>query len=203
MKFIYTLCIVVSVLIFSGCNDEEKEETALPKKEHTTQEQSTYTLEDISSGAKYVLKRVNGGFVVEGHEDKVIMFDMYATYCPPCQKEAPHLTDLQVKYADKFLIIALNTFEDVPDQYIDDEFRFSYGAYYFISNSKHNKIIIETLLKDIAYKPAMQIPFKVVLKDGKYQKLTDIYENNPNNNFYLGAVESKVIERDLKKLLSK
>ena len=202
MKFIYTLILIFSVLIFSGCSDEV-EEKVLPTKEHTTQEQSSYTIEDISSGAKYTLKRVDGAFVVEGHEDKVVMFDMYATYCPPCQKEAPHLTDLQVKYAEDFLIIALNTFEDVPNQYIDDKFRFSYGAYYFISNSKHNKIIIETLLKDIRYKPAMQMPFKVVLKDGKYQKLTDIYDGNPNNNFYLGAVDSNVIEKDLKKILSK
>jgi thiol-disulfide isomerase/thioredoxin len=193
--------VIFTILLFAGCNDEPKEEEVLLIKEHTTVEQSSYTIEDISSGAKYILKRENGGFVVEGHEDKVIMFDMYATYCPPCQKEAPHLTSLQVKYSDKFLIIALNTFEDVDDLYIDDKFRFTYGAYYFISNSKHNKIIISTLLKDIGYKTAMQIPFKVVLKNAKYQKLTDIYDGDPNNNFYLGAVNSTIIEKDLKKIL--
>ncbi len=202
MKFFYTFIIALSFLILSGCSNEPEEDTAATK-EHTTQEQSSYTIEDISSGAKYTLKRVDGGFVVEGHEDKVVMFDMYATYCPPCQKEAPHLTDLQVKYSEDFIIIALNTFEDVPDTYVDDKFRFTYGAYYFITNSKHNKIIIDTVLKDIAYDTAMQIPFKVMLKDGKYQKITDIYNGNPNNKFYLGAVDSGVIEKDLKKILAK
>lgn len=201
MKYIYTFFIAVSILFFSGCDSKSQEDTPLTK-EYTTQEQSAYMIEDISTGAKFTLKRVNGGFVLEGHEDKVVMFDMYATYCPPCQKEAPHLTDLQVKYSKDFIIIALNTFEDVPDKYVDDEFRFTYGAYYFISNSKHNKIIIDTVLKDIAYKPAMQIPFKVVLKNGKYQKITDIYGGNPNNKFYLGAVDSGVIEKDLKKILA-
>ena len=46
----------------------------------------------------------------------------------------------------------------------------------------------------------MQIPFKVIFKNAKYQKLTDIYGNNPNNNFYLGAVKSSVIEKDLIKI---
>lgn len=199
MKFVYTLFAIFTILVFTGCNDKPEEETSFVK-EHTTVEQSSYTIEDVSTGGKYKLKRENGGFVVEGHEDKVVMLDMYATYCPPCQKEAPHLTDLQVKYADKLLIIALNTFEDANDMYIDEEFRYTYGAFYFISNSKHNNIIISTVLKDIQYKPSMQIPFKVVLKDGKYQKLTDIYGNNPDNNFYLGAVKSSVIEKDLKKI---
>jgi thiol-disulfide isomerase/thioredoxin len=199
MKFIYTLFAIFTILVFTGCNDKPKEETP-PVKEYTTVEQSSYTIEDISTGVKYILKRQNGGFVVQGHEDKVVMFDMYATYCPPCRKEAPHLTNLQTKYSDKLLIIGLNTFEDVSDMYIDDGFRFTYGAFYFISNSKHNNIIISTILKDIQYKPSMQIPFKVVLKNAKYQKLTDIYGNNPNNNFYLGAVSSSVIEKDLKKI---
>ena len=200
MKFIYTLFAIFTILVFTGCNDKPEEESAPPEKEHTTVEQSSYTIEDINSGEIFILKRENGGFVVQGHEDKVVMFDMYATYCPPCRKEAPHLTDLQVKYLDKLLIIALNTFEDVSDLYIYDKFRFTYGAFYFISNSKHNNIIISTILKDIQYKPSMQIPFKVVLKNAKYQKLTDIYGNNPNNNFYLGAVSSSVIEKDLKKI---
>jgi thiol-disulfide isomerase/thioredoxin len=200
MKFIYTSFVLFTILIFTGCNDKPKEENTPPVKEYTTVEQSSYTIEDISTKAKYILKRKNGGFVVQGHEDKVVMFDMYATYCPPCRKEAPHLTDLQVKYSDKLLIIALNTFEDVSDLYIDDEFRFTYGAFYFISNSKHNNILISTILKDIQYEPSMQIPFKVILKNAKYQKLTDIYGNNPNNNFYLGGVSTSVIEKDLKKI---
>ncbi|WP_294966288.1 thioredoxin domain-containing protein [Sulfurimonas sp.] len=200
MKFIYTLFVLFTILIFTGCNDKPKEENIPPVKEYTTVEQSSYTIEDISTKAKYILKRQNGGFVVQGHEDKVVMFDMYATYCPPCRKEAPRLTDLQVKYSDKLLIIALNTFEDVSDSYIDDKFRFTYGAFYFIGNSKHNNIIISTILKDIQYEPSMQIPFKVVLKNAKYQKLTDIYGDNPNNNFYLGGVSTTVIEKDLKKI---
>ncbi|MFT7003354.1 MAG: thiol-disulfide isomerase/thioredoxin [Sulfurimonas sp.] len=200
MKIIYTLFTFFAILVFTGCSNESNEESS-SENEHATIEQESYTIKDISGKTEFVLKRKNGGFIVEGHEDKIVIFDMYATYCPPCAKEAPRLTDLQMKYSDKLLIIALNTYEEVTDLYIDESFRFKYGAFYFISNSKHNEKIINTLLRDIGYKKKMQIPFKVVLKNSKYQKLTDIYYANPNNNFYLGAVNSSVIEEDIKKIL--
>ena len=189
-------------LVVSGCSDKSdtKEEIKTTKQVNVIKTGTKITLHDISSGAQYTLKRLENGFVVEGHEDKVIMFDFYATYCPPCKKEAPHLTDLQVKYSDKLLIIALNTFEEVDDKFVDTKFRYKYSAYYFISNSKENERIIQSALKDIKYDRVMQIPFKVVLKNGVYQKLTDIYDGNPNNMFYIGAVETSVIEKDLKKI---
>ena len=56
MKFIYTLFAIFTILVFTGCNDEPKEEI-LPVKEHTTVEQSSYTIEDVSTGVKYILKR--------------------------------------------------------------------------------------------------------------------------------------------------
>ncbi len=193
--------IVLGVFLLVGCSQTQKKDDLDKKKEIEPIKTGTeIVLQDISSGAKYTLKRVENGFIVKGHEKKVIMFDFYATYCPPCKKEAPHLTDLQMKYSDKLLIIALNTFEEVDDKFIDTKFRYRYSAYYFISNSKDNERIIQTVLKDINYDRVMQIPFKVVLKNGVYQKLTDIYDNDPNNMYYIGAVETSVIEKDLKEI---
>ncbi len=199
MKKILTLLVASVLLFFTACSDskdakEVKETKSGPK---------TFLLKDINSGAQYNLKKTDDGFVVVGHEHKVVMFDMYATYCAPCQKEAQHLTELQVKYADKFLIIALNTFEEVTNQYVNDEFRFKYGGYYFITNSKQNEEIISLILKDIGYKRTIQIPFKVVLKDGKYQTLTDIYKADPDNKYYIGEIETKTIEKDLKEIFKK
>lgn len=40
---------------------------------------------------------------------KVIVLDFWATYCPPCLQEIPHLNDLQAKYKDQgFEIIGLH-----------------------------------------------------------------------------------------------
>jgi thiol-disulfide isomerase/thioredoxin len=199
MKNFITLLGICTILLFTACSSEPKQEA---KKEVKSAPES-FLLKDINSGAEYTLVRQKDGFVVKGHEHKVIMFDMYATYCGPCQKEAQHLTSLQVKHADKFLIIALNTFEEVTNQYINDEFRFKYGGYYFITNSKDNEEIIALILKDIGYKRTIQIPFKVVLKDGKYQTLTDIYKADPDNKYYIGEIETKTIEKDLDGIFKK
>ena len=87
--------------------------------------------------------------------------------------------------------------------YVIENFAAKYNAYYFISNSPKNKKVAETILQDIAYKQALQVPFKVLLKEGAYQKVTDIYQNDPNNKFYIGKVSLDVIQKDVDKLVLK
>lgn len=42
-------------------------------------------------------------------EGKVLILDFWATYCPPCIEEIPHLNELQAKYADDgFQVIGLH-----------------------------------------------------------------------------------------------
>jgi thiol-disulfide isomerase/thioredoxin len=46
---------------------------------------------------------------IADHKDKVLILDFWATYCPPCREEIPHLNSLQAKYgADKLVIVGLN-----------------------------------------------------------------------------------------------
>lgn len=40
---------------------------------------------------------------------KAVILDFWATYCPPCVDEIPHLNELQAKYgADKLQVVGLN-----------------------------------------------------------------------------------------------
>ncbi len=39
---------------------------------------------------------------------KVVVLDFWATYCPPCLEEIPHLNDLQTKYGDKLHVVGLH-----------------------------------------------------------------------------------------------
>lgn len=56
-----------------------------------------WTKED---GSEQKLKELKG---------KVIVLDFWATYCPPCLEEIPHLNDLQTRYgAENLQIIGLN-----------------------------------------------------------------------------------------------
>src|SRR5690606_14634663 len=48
---------------------------------------------------------------------KAVILDFWATYCPPCIEEIPHLKDLQAKYGDDLVVIGLHVGgdEDKPN----------------------------------------------------------------------------------------
>ncbi len=39
---------------------------------------------------------------------KAVILDFWATYCPPCIKEIPHLKALQAKYGEQLLVVGLH-----------------------------------------------------------------------------------------------
>jgi len=49
-----------------------------------------YVLTAINN-TQYIVKKEANGFIVENTKGKVIIFDIFATWCPPCKAEATHL----------------------------------------------------------------------------------------------------------------
>lgn len=39
---------------------------------------------------------------------KIVVLDFWATYCPPCLEEIPHLNDLQTKYGENIRVVGLH-----------------------------------------------------------------------------------------------
>jgi thiol-disulfide isomerase/thioredoxin len=199
-NYIAHLLIVLPLLLI-GCGSEPKSEATMAVKE-TYKEGEKVELKSVT-GAKVTLLRKHNGFVIEEDEGKLILIDIFGTFCPPCQEEAPALMDFQLQNSDDVMLIGLNFLEEVSDEYVIENFAAKYNAYYFISNSPKNKKLVETILQDIAYKQALQVPFKVLLKEGVYQKVTDIYEKSPENKFYIGKVGLDVIQKDIDLLIAK
>ena len=199
MKKLISLIAVMTSLLFLGCGSESSN---VPTVKETYKEGDKVELKSVS-GAKMTLVRKSNGFVIEEDEGKIILIDIFGTFCAPCQEEAPSLMDFQLQNSDDVMLIGLNFLEEVSDEYVVENFASRYNAYYFISNSPKNKKLVATILQDIAYKSALQVPFKVVLKDGAYQKVTDIYTNNPENKFYIGKVGLDIIQKDIDKLTAK
>ena len=194
MKFWKVLVSLVLVFIFVGCGAEEGSAEKPTYKDGDKIELTSVV------GSKITLLRKNSGFVLEGDESKILVLDAFGTFCQPCQKEAPKLMDFQLKNDKDVLLIGFTYLESVTNQYVIDNFSSKYNAYYFIVNSPDNDKMVNTITQDIQYNKAVQVPFKVVLKDGVYQNVTDVYEGNPENKFYIGAVETDVIKKDIDKM---
>ncbi|QQF51522.1 TlpA family protein disulfide reductase [Campylobacter fetus subsp. venerealis] len=192
-----TLILTFLTLFLVGCSAQKEEEITSFTPYKTGDEIELTSV----IGSKTTLVRTQNGFKLKD-SDKIVMIDIFGTYCVPCQKEAPHLMDYQLKNSDDFMIIGLIYFENIDDKGIVENFSKKYNAYYFISNSKENPRIVDQILHDIDYKRALQIPFKVVLKNGVYQTLSDTLGDSKTNKFYLGEVSTAVISKDVNRIKS-
>lgn len=72
----------------------------------------------VSSVAQADIKNLDGStFKVADKKGKVVLLNMWATWCGPCRGEMPALVKLQNDYASKgFEIIGLNTDDEGVDQ---------------------------------------------------------------------------------------
>jgi len=59
-----------------------------------------------SQAPEFQLPDLSGATVASSHfKGKVVILDFWATWCPPCKEEIPHLVRLQSKYRDQGLEI--------------------------------------------------------------------------------------------------
>ena len=63
------------------------------------------------------IKDLEGGtFKVEDKKGKVVLLNLWATWCGPCREEMPELVAMEEKYKDKgFEVIGLNTDDESPE----------------------------------------------------------------------------------------
>lgn len=53
----------------------------------------------------HVTDWINGGITADAIKGKVVVVDLYATWCGPCMRAIPHNNELLKKYQDKGLVI--------------------------------------------------------------------------------------------------
>ena len=185
-------------IFLAGCGEDETAKAPVKIEGYKTGEE--IMLKSVF-GKELTLKRVDGGFVIKGEEDKILMFDIFGTFCPPCQKEAPDLTKFQIDNLNDFTIVALTHFENVTNEYVVENFAQKYNAFYFISNdAKINDRLAAQILEDIKYERLESVPIKMVLKGGVYQELTDVDSGKPGVKYYLGGIRLDAMTKDYERI---
>ncbi|MBT5934782.1 TlpA disulfide reductase family protein [uncultured Sulfurimonas sp.] len=166
-------------LLLSACSDSEDANSLLSTNE--------YILTSLDK-QEYIVTKTASGFDVKQAKDKVIILNIFATWCPPCKAEASHLTSLQKKYKDDLLILGISVEDDIADAKLV-QFAKDYNAKYALVNSPENSRIINAVATELKIGRNFGIPLMAMYKNGKLV------------NYYQGATEEEFIESDIKKAL--
>jgi thiol-disulfide isomerase/thioredoxin len=193
-RLILTLLLPL-ILFFTGCNKksernesaasaetQQRAESAIQQKEQ--EGPSTITLH-TTSGEDILLTATPKGIIFGGYEGKVVLLDFFATWCPPCRAEIPHLADIQNAYKGKVQIIGVLMEENKDDLEIQ-KFEKEFGINFPIANSPAN-FALSDALGGIRSLPTM------VMYDTKGDYFTH----------YVGAAPQEMIEADIQRALNK
>jgi len=184
MQFKKIAFFIISVmLVITGCDSKNDEQKKVVEKKQTkfvisSQLSPTITLEKIENGIDF--KEFKG---------KVVLLNFFATWCPPCRAEIPHLNNLQEKYKEKFEVLALNMGDKTGKQSTKeqiDSFIDEYSITYNVSNDENN-FKISDMIGDIKVIPTM---FLFDTNGKLVQK-------------YVGIVPEEMLETDIKRVLGK
>ena len=176
-------------LLFTACSKERKTTTDTTTDTNAMLSTNEFVLTSLAK-KQYIVKKTTDGFSIDGAKEKVIIFDVFATWCPPCQAEATHLASLQKKYKDSLLVIGITVEKEIPNSKLKD-FRTEHNAEYTLVNSSENSRIIDAVATKLKLNRNFGIPLMAMYKGGKLI------------NFYQGATEEEFIESDIKKALGK
>jgi thiol-disulfide isomerase/thioredoxin len=186
MKFkILYIFLIFSLVFTTGCekkdeiNDsivaDSKDEPNTPKElklTTTNNQQITISVED-------------GKLKVEEYKDKIILLNFWATWCPPCKAEIPHLINLQNKYEKDFITIGILVEKDKSNEAINT-FIEEHQINYPVTNSMEN-FDLANLVGGVSSIPAMFL----------FDKSGLMVQN------YVGAVQEEILDSDIKKHLGK
>ncbi|MBS9782914.1 MAG: TlpA family protein disulfide reductase [Arcobacter sp.] len=140
MKKIQILMIFILAFFINACDSKNEIDDSIIASENkevaNAFESKTFVLEDIN-GKKFKLKTTLSGIKVEGFENKIILIDVFATWCPPCIKGIPAMNALQKEYKDDLLIISVLFDKDKTKEDME-EFIFKHNISYIVTIGNEN-----------------------------------------------------------------
>ncbi|WP_297443867.1 TlpA disulfide reductase family protein [Sulfurimonas sp.] len=185
-KFSLLSTLLAASLMFQACSDNNKDTAQDVNSILSTNE---FVLTGLDN-KQYIIEKAPQGFKLKNMQGKVLILDIFATWCPPCQAEASHLASLQKKYKDDLVIIGITVENNIPNTKLKN-FRELHGADYVLVNSTENTRIIDAVAEKLHLGRDFGIPLMAMYKDGKLV------------NYYQGATEEEFIQSDIKKALGK
>lgn len=182
MRLFVAILTSISLFFWSGCSSESKknDEKANVVKEAAKNEPLVLKSMD---GKEITVNATEKGFTFSGYENKVVLVNFFATWCPPCKAEIPHLNNLQEKYKENFVIISVLLEENKSNEEILSFMKYN-NVKYIITNSPEN--------------------FKFAKSVGGVKNIPLMFLYDKAGNYsthYVGAIPEEMIDADIKKVL--
>ena len=172
---------VIFLSIFAGCGSSETSESQKVKE----QQQPQTDAEHIEQAA---FTSLEGDTVrVSDFKGKVVMIDLWETWCKPCLASFPTLQKLQEEYPDNFVVLAVtpgftDTRKDAKGFAEEHDYTFTY---LMDSNNLHKKLGVQ----GIPYKLYVDAEGKFIKKSlgsygpgEDYKKIKQIIEKHKSSS---------------------
>ncbi len=183
-RYSYILILAVA-LTFTACSNEKTEVKKQNKKVEVIKKIKNKTTLTTIDGEKISIAKTEKGFKFSNAQNELVLVSFFATWCPPCKAEIPHLNNLQEKYKGKIKIIGI-LIESNKDSDELNSFINKYAINYTVTNSPANQEFADMV------GGVKNIPFMIM-----YNKKGDYVTH------YLGAIPEEMIDSDIESALKK
>ncbi len=203
-----TLYLILIAFLFISCSNEEKKETKKDSNIETKQKISEkvvqkteishkassqeykFTFQDLKNHTT-TLHIKDDVYHFSNIKQPIIMVTFFATWCPPCRGEIPHLSNLQKKFKKHLFILSALVSDDCSDEKLK-KFTISQKVGFFIaSNQKENLKFAHFITPKLGLTREFPLPLMILFVNGKYF------------THYEGMMPEEMIESDIKQVLEK
>ena len=201
MKNNFYLLLTLIALSSTACSDDSLQKEAVEKKplliKKDTPEAKKTSISEYSFEFKNLHDKIstitmkNDIYTFSNVEQPIVMVSLFATWCPPCRGQIPHLANLQKKFKKHFFIIGALVHDDIQkNEFI--KFMIAEKALFFIStNKKENLRFAEMITPKLGLKKDFPMPLMILFYKGKYF------------THYEGSMPEEMIQSDIEQLLKK
>jgi len=165
--------------------DEKPKELLVNKEKVQPEKKITELTLKTTDDKEIKLKFLDDGILFENYKGKVVILDIFTTWCPPCIESIPHINQIQKTYKKQLQVIGVLMEEDKKNSEVE-KFIKKHEVKYPITNSQANFLLTKTWGGISGY------PTIIIFdKNGKYF------------NHYNGSPPLEMLENDIKKVLKK
>ena len=104
-RLVLTPLCITGIFLAAACNKSQVE----PDAQNSTDSSKRHSESALKDAPDFTLTRMNGeSFTLSNHFGKVIVLNIWATWCPPCREEIPDFIELQNEMKEDVLFVGVS-----------------------------------------------------------------------------------------------